>query len=295
MNQRPYLPVKSNRATESIKVVPFDIDTNYLSDLDFTLVAGRNFSQKFSTDSTQALILNETAVRRLGFKNNHDAIGQPVKVGEKSEMLIVGIVQDFHYTRLQRAIQPVILRYNPNRFFYSMIRIQPGDLINTVDEIESAWNRVNPAQQSLRYRFLDDYVQGAYNDARDIVTFLGIIAGLAIFLACLGLLGMAIYNAETRTKEIGIRKVFGASVAKIVMLVSKDLVKLLFIAAAIAATLSTLFITQVFMVQFPYTTDIGLGIFLLAISLVGLLALITIGSQSVKAAMADPAVTLREE
>ena len=292
---KPNFSIQSKNLSEPIKAVEFSISENYLENLGFTLKAGRSFSKSFSTDPAQAIILNETAAQRLGFTNNRDAINQMIKVDGSANMQVVGIVQDFHYNRLHSAIEPVILRNNPAHYRYAMVRLQPGDITGRIDQVKSAWQDVSAGNEVLRYQFLDDYILGAYNDMRDIAVFLKIIAGLAIFIACLGLLGMAIFNTESRTKEIGIRKVLGASVGKIVMLLSKDMVKLLAIAIGIAATLDLLFITNVWMNQFPYREDIGPGLFVFGIGLVAALAFITIGTQTFRAASAKPVETLRNE
>lgn len=292
---KPNLSVQSKNLSEPIKSVQFSISENYLENLGFTLKAGRTFSKSFSTDQTQAIILNETAAQRLGFTNNRDAINQMITVDESADMQVVGIVEDFHYDRLHNAIEPVILRNNPANFRYAMVRLQPGDITGRIAQVKSAWQDVSAGNEVLRYQFLDDYILGAYNDMRDIAVFLKIIAGLAIFIACLGLLGMAIFNTESRTKEIGIRKVLGASVGKIVMLLSKDLVKLMAIAIGIAATLDLLFITNVWMNQFPYRADVGPGLFVFGIALVVALAFLTIGTQTFRAASTKPVETLRNE
>lgn len=292
---RPHLPIQSKNLSEPVKSVQFSISENYLENLGFTLKAGRAFSRSFSTDQEQAIIVNETAAQRLGFANNHDAINQIIKVDESIDMQVVGVVQDFHYNRLHNAIEPVLLRFHPSDFRFAMVRLQAGDITKRIEQVESAWQKVSSGYEVLRFQFLDDFIIGAYNDMRDIAFFLKIIAGLAIFISCLGLLGMAIFNTESRTKEIGIRKVLGASVGKIVMVLSRDLVKLLVIAIVIAASLDLLFIFNVWMNQFPYRTDVGPGLFVFGIGLVIVLAFLTIGTQTIRAASAKPVETLRNE
>lgn len=298
VNVRPFLPIQSDKLAEPINAVRFFISENYLDNLGFTLLAGRSFSKDFATYSTQALILNETATHRLGYANPLEAVGQTLKVAENTDMHIIGVVQDFHYTRLHThgGIAPVVLRYHPDAFQHAMVRIAPGDITLAIDDIEAAWNAVKGTElKPMHYRFLNEHILGAYNDARDIVTFFSIIASLAIFVACLGLLGMAIYSTETRIKEIGIRKVFGASAARIVILLSKDMVKLLAIAIAISSAFAWFFVTNIFMERFPYRAEIGPDIFIAGIALVAFLALVTIGSQTLKASVSNPVETLRSE
>jgi putative ABC transport system permease protein len=304
-NVLPHLPIRSDNLSEPIKAVNFYISENHLENLDFVLLAGRNFSNRFATDSTQAVILNETAMRRLGFGDARTAVGQVITVGENAgpvgrpsngaSMQIIGVVQDFHYARLQNSIEPVVLRYAPAKFTFAMVRVAPGDMTKAMSVIEASWQKLSVNLQPLHYQFLDEFILGAYNDMRDIILFLGIIAGLAIFIACLGLLGMAIFSAETRVKEIGIRKVFGASAAKIALLLSQDLVKLLAFAVLLVTPLLFAFINFMFLENVAFRITLGPEIFIPGLALVALLAFMTIASQTLKAARANPVEALRYE
>ncbi len=294
-NVLPHLPIQSGHLSEPIKAVNFYISENHLENLDFVLLAGRRFSSRFATDSTQAVILNETAAGRLGFDDARAAVGQVITVGENASMQVIGVVQDFHYARLQNNIDPVVLRYAPPQFTFAMVRVAPGDMTKTMSVIESSWEKLSVNLQPLHYQFLDEFILGAYNDMRDIILFLGIIAGLAIFIACLGLLGMAIFSAESRVKEIGIRKVFGASAAKIALLLSQDLVKLLAFAVLLVTPLMFAFINFMFLEHVAYRITLGPEIFIPGLALVALLAFMTIASQTLKAAQANPVEALRYE
>ncbi len=291
----PHLPIQSAHLGEPIKAVNFYVSENYLDDLGFQILAGRNFSSRFAADSTQAVILNETAVRTLGFEDTRSAVGQIITVGENAGKQIVGVVKDFHYTRLQNRIEPVVLRYNPKKLSFALVRIAPGDVTQTMNTIEAVWKKFSIDFQPLYYQFLDEFILGAYNDLRDMIVFLGIIAGLAIFVSCLGLLGMAIYSTESRIKEIGIRKVFGASAVKIVALLSQDLVKLLGFAVLFVTPLLWAVFNFMFFENVAYRIEVGPGIFIPGLVLVALLAFATIGSQAIKAARANPVEALRYE
>ena len=294
-NVIPHLPIQSGNVSEPIKAVEFYISENYLESFDFALLVGRSFSNRFATDSTQAVILNETAARRFGFTDRTAAIDQIITIGENVSMQIVGVVKDFHYRGLANRIEPVVLRYAPAQFAFAMVRVAPGDVTKAMNVIDETWKKLSVNPQPLQYQFLDEYVLGAYNDLRDIILVLGIIAGLAIFIACLGLLGMAIFNAESRIKEIGIRKVFGASAKNIAVLLSQDLVKLLAFAVLLVTPLLFAFINIMFIENMAYRIALGPGIFIPALALVTLFAFMTIGSQTLKAALANPVDSLRYE
>ncbi|MGH7598072.1 MAG: FtsX-like permease family protein, partial [bacterium] len=294
-NVLPHLPIQSGNLSEPIKAVNFYISENHLENLDFVLLAGRSFSNRFATDSTQAVILNKMATGRLGFDEARAAVGQVITVGENAGMQVIGVVQDFHYARLQNSIDPVILRYAPAKFTFAMARVAPGDMTKAMGVIEASWQKLSVNLQPLHYQFLDEFILGAYNDMRDIILFLGIIAGLAIFIACLGLLGMAIFSAESRVKEIGIRKVFGASAAKIALLLSQDLVKLLAFAVLLVTPLLFAFINFMFLENVAFRITLGPEIFIPGLALVALLAFMTIASQTLKAAQANPVEALRYE
>jgi len=291
----PYLPVQSDKIAEPIKAVDFYISENHLENLDFVLLSGRSFSSRFATDGTQAVILNETAARRLGF-DHLTAIGQTIRVGDSATMQAVGVVKDFHYRSMQNNIEPVVLRYAaPSQFSFAMVRIAPGGVAKAISAIEAVWKKLSPTLAPVQYQFLDEYILGAYNDLRDIVKFLGVIAGLAVILACLGLLGMAIYSTESRVKEIGIRKVFGASTAKIVALLSQDLVKLLAFAVVAVTPFWWMFANIMFLERMAYRVALGPDIFIPGLALVACLAFIIISSQTIKAALANPVEALRYE
>ena len=176
-----------------------------------------------------------------------------------------------------------------------MVRVAPNEMLNVIPSIESVWAKLNDDLTPMRYRFLDEYVLGAYNDMREITVFLSIIAGLAIVISCLGLLGMAIFSTETRTKEIGVRKVFGASSTAIVILLSQDLAKLLAIAVLAATPLLWAFINFMFLERVAFRFELCAGVFLIGFGIVAFSALLTIGSQTIKVANGNPVDALKHE
>ena len=295
VNKTPNLSLQSRDRHEPIKAVNFFVSENYLENLNFTMLAGRNFSSKYTTDTVEAVILNETAARRLGFTDAAAAVGQVMTVGDNVRMQVIGVTKDFHYSRLQNSIDPVALRFAPARFSVAMVRVAPGEMTNVLAGIEGVWTALSVDLKPLQYLFLNDYILGAYNDMRDTTVFLTIIAGLAIFIACLGLLGMAIFSTETRVKEIGVRKVFGASAFNVVVLLSHDLVKLLAFAAVLVMPLLWAFIRFMFNETVAHRVELGIDIFLPGFLFVVLLAFVTIGSQTIKAANQNPVEALRYE
>jgi putative ABC transport system permease protein len=203
------------------------------------------------------------------------------------------VVKDFHYSWLKREIGPLLLRYEPSRLHYAFVRLAPGDRAGAISSIEHAWQRVN-GDATFRYQFLDIQISEAYADFNDIARLMSFVAGMAIFISCLGLLGMALHSAESRRKEIGVRKVLGASAAKIALLLSKDFAKLLAISVAIAAPIAW-FLGSRWLNNFAYRIDFGSAIIILGIALTAILALATIASQTAKAALANPVESLRYE
>lgn len=284
--------IQSSHVAEPIEAAYFAVDPGYIDHFDLALVAGRNFSTAFSVDSVESVIVNETAVQRLGLKNNQDAIGQTITV-EQNAGRIIGVVKDFHYSWLKKEIGPMILRYDPGRLQYAFIHLAPVDHAGAITAIEKTWKQVNDIHP-FHYRLLDARLSEAYADFNDIARFVGFIASMAIFISCLGLLGMAIHSAESRIKEIGIRKVLGASAAGIALLLSKDFAKLLAIAVVIATPLAWI-LDSMWLSNFAYRIDFGPATLLLSIALMAILALITIGSQTLKAALANPVEALRYE
>jgi putative ABC transport system permease protein len=269
----------------------YNVDEAYIPTLGLELTAGRNFSKDFGNEEDK-VIINETAAKSLGF--HKDAIGknftQDTDEGGR-KLTIVGIVKDFHFESLHRKIDPLILMYNP--YGGLIIRTNKGDVSSLLSSMENEWQQFNN-KEPFSYTFLDESFNKTYLREQKMGTILSIFTGLTIFVACMGLFGLVTFAAERRVREIGIRKVLGSSVPEIIGLLSKDFLKLIFVSFIIAFPLG-FFLMEKWLQDFAYRIQISWWMFLLAAFLTTLIALITIGFKSFKAASANPIESLRTE
>ncbi|HMB89889.1 MAG TPA: ABC transporter permease [Rhodothermales bacterium] len=271
------------------------VDYDYLEMLELELVAGRNFSQEMATDDTTAVILNEAAVRELGWT---DPVGKPFSWEGKEKETVVGVVKDFHFQSLHETIGPVMFRirsaYESWPPYHTLVlRLSGQDLPGTLAFLEDQWGAFGSGSP-MKYEFLDEQLDALYRTEQRLSKVFSIVAGLAIFIACLGLFGLAAFTAEQRTKEIGIRKVLGATVTNLVALLSKDFLKLVVVAFVIAAPVAYLAM-QRWLADFAYRIEISPTIFLMAGLTALLIALLTVSYQAIRAALADPVQSLRYE
>ncbi len=268
------------------------VDFNYINQYQFKLVAGRSFSTDFKTDSTQAMVVNESAARSLGYMNPADAVGRNYSQwGSKGK--IIGVLKDFHYHSLAQNIQPLVMRYEPWALGLISIKVSSANLQSTVKAIESKWNNIVP-NRPFDYYFLDEFFDKQYRAEEKFGNLFTYFAILAIFISCLGLLGLASYSTIQRTKEIGVRKVLGASVSSIVNLLSLEFIKLVVIAFAIAAPIAW-FGMHKWLLDFAYRININWWVFVLSGFAAALIAFLTISFQAIKAAIANPVKSLRTE
>lgn len=253
-------------------------------------VSGRDFSRAFGTDTANYLI-NETAARRMGYD---DPIGQPLSIWGRKPGKIVGVLKDFHLASLHEPIRPAVIWLNPDWDHSNfLIRIRAGQTEEALADIERLWKTFNP-QFPFTYKFVDDEYDNQYKSETVAGTLAGYFAFMAIFISCLGLLGLSAFMAEQRTKEIGVRKVLGASVQNVISLLSKDFLRLVFIAIILASPLAWYAMNK-WLANFTYHIDMEWWIFALAGLLAVLIALLTVSFQSVKAALMNPVKSLRSE
>jgi putative ABC transport system permease protein len=268
------------------------VDFDYIPLFNIQMAAGRPFSREFKTDSNQAMILNEAAVKILGYPSPERAIGKRYKQWG-SEGKIIGVIKDFHFRSLQQPIKPLTMRMERDRFDLLSVKVSAANLPGTIAAIEKKYKSIIP-NRPFSYYFMDEFFDRQYrNEERFGKLFLN-FAILAIFISCLGLLGLASYSTMQRTREIGIRKVMGASVSNIINLLSKEFLKLVIISFFIAAPVAWYFMHK-WLADFAYRTDISWWIFVSAGMLAVLIAVITISFQAIKAAVANPVKALRTE
>jgi putative ABC transport system permease protein len=274
----------------------YRIDHNYIETLGMEMADGRNFSEDFLSDSS-AVLINEAAAKQIGYENT---VGEFIATygGSQQETTsdpykIIGVVKDFHFSTMRENITPLIFTLDERKGFISF-KIQSDDISNTVKSINKQWDALAPGQP-FQYSFLDDRFNEMYESEQKIGNIFSVFAFLAIFIACLGLYGLAAFTAEQKNKEIGIRKVLGASIAQIISLLSKEFVRLLIISFVIGSVTSY-FVMREWLNEFVYRVDINdptsfivAGIATLVISWV------TMSSQSLKAARANPVNSLKDE
>jgi putative ABC transport system permease protein len=261
-----------------------------MNTLGIKLIAGRNFSNQTSSD-TAALIVNEAFVKRFGFKDPLNKIIYRDSYGIQA-FHIVGVMKDFHFSSLKDVIKPVALVYNEDRGAISA-RVNTANLMALMSQIEKKWKDLSPHQQ-FNYSFMDEDFDATYRSEQRIGTIFISFSTLAILIACLGLFGLAAYAAEQRNKEIGIRKVLGASVTTIVSMLSMDFIKLVFISILISSPIAW-FVMNKWLQDFAYRVNLQWWILAIAGIVAILIAFVTISFQSIKAALANPVESLRSE
>jgi len=276
-----------------IKSIRYGVDENYLGTLRMSLAAGRNFSRDFGADSTAAIV-NETAARAFGWVADA-AIGHTLSKfegGVKKTWHVVGVVKDFNFKSLHQRITPVVMVLD-RMDGTTIARIRTDDIPGVLASMRKNWGALT-AEAPFTYSFLDDRYDQMYKNERHTGLLLTIFAGLTIFVACLGLFGLATFTAEQRTKEIGIRKVLGADVKGIVALLASGFLRLVGLAFVLAAPVAWFFMNK-WLQDFAYPVSIGYDVFLLAAGTAFMIALLTISVRAIRAATANPVKSLRTE
>jgi putative ABC transport system permease protein len=271
----------------------YEIDFDFIPTYHIPLVAGRNYSRAFTTDSAESMVINEAAARLFGYTHPADAVGKKWdQWGRKG--VVIGVVKDFNFRSLHQAVEPLTLRYGyPNSLNRISVAIKGDNVSGTIAALKKTWDRIAP-QRPFLYHFLDESFGAQYEADRNFGQLFSLFSLLAIGIACLGLFGLSTFMAQQRIKEIGIRKVLGSSVAGIVMLLSKDFLKLIFLAAVVAIPLCW-WAMNAWLQGFAYRITLGPVVFLEAALIALAVAVLTIGWQAVKAARANPIRSLRSE
>ncbi|MDB5129115.1 ABC transporter permease, partial [Mucilaginibacter sp.] len=272
----------------------WDVDEDYVSTMGMKIIAGRAFSKAMKTDSS-ALIINEAAAKILGFKDplNKELYQSLDNTAKKLKVLhIIGVVKDFNFNTLRENITPVLFSLNESRGSIA-VRINTAKTTALLAQVKEKWHTLSPNQQ-MDYSFMDEDFENTYRTEQRMGNIFIAFTTMAIVIACLGLFGLAAYAAEQRTKEIGIRKVLGASVSIIVGMLSKDFIKLVIIAILIASPIAWLSMQQ-WLQGFAYRDGIKWWIIAAAGSGAMVIAFITISFQSIKAAMINPVKSLKSE
>ena len=272
--------------------------------LDIKLVAGREYSEEFPTDQRKSIIVNEALVKKLGIE---DPIGKTIKdirkVSQRNNprekrtisraKTIIGVVGDFHFRSLHHEIGPVIMPLFTTDHSSLLVRIHPENVPGTIAFMEEKWKEIAPALE-FRFSFVDENIDRQYRKEERWNLMIQYATGFAIFIAALGAFGLAALATARRTKEIGIRKVLGASQAQILSLLSREFVLYIALSSLIAFPIAY-YATNQWLQTFAYRTELGIGIFLLGSLVLFLIVLTTVTTQTLKAARANPADALRDE
>ncbi|WP_159471069.1 ABC transporter permease [Dyadobacter sp. 3J3] len=297
------IPGKSNHIyptkleNKSSDMQDFQLDT-YFVDYDFlkqyqiSVIAGRGFSKQYGADLRETILINEAAVKSLGYANPQDVIGKRFSQLNVNG-LVIGVVKDFHFRSFQEQVQPLMLRISPGFFTFLTLNVSAENMPKRIQQLEKKWKELVP-DLPLIYFFADEAYNNQYRDEHRFgKLFIG-FASFAILISCLGLLGLSAFSITQRTREVGIRKVMGASVAGVVGLLSLDFIKLVFVSIIIASPIAW-YAMNLWLLQFAYRIEISPWIFVLAGFIALSIAVVTVSYQAIKAALMNPVKSLRSE
>lgn len=277
---------------QASNIALYFVDFDYLANYKIPIIAGRSFSAKYSSDSIHALVVNEATAASLSYPNPQEIIGKKFSQWGR-EGQIIGVIKDFHFQSLKEKIGPLSMRIEPENFSLFSVTIDSKDIKNTVSSIESYFKDVVPSRP-VDYYFLDEAFDNQYRADERFGSLILYFSGLAIFIACLGLLGITAYTTAQRSKEVGIRKVMGASTIQVVKLLSSDLIKLVLIGILIATPVAWYGMSK-WLENFQYKMSLSVWVFAIAALLAGVIAFITVSSQALRAALANPVDSLKSE
>jgi putative ABC transport system permease protein len=304
-----FLPVPSNRnfssffkgktpsVENSILIANWIVDFDYVETMGLEIINGRNFDKQLQTDST-AILINEELAAQLGYENPIGEFMSGLNFNENGEedgatvYPIIGVYKNFHYASLRENIKAQALFIGSSRGALS-IRLKNKDMTSFISQLEADWKEMAP-NQPFSYQFLDSRFNRMFEAEQQLGKIASTFSFIAIFIACIGLLGLATFIAQQRTKEIGIRKVLGAQIPNLVYLLCKDFGKLILIAFLLASPISWYFMNK-WLEDFAYATTIGVGGFLLAALLISLMAALSIIYQATRVALINPVDTLKSE
>jgi ABC-type antimicrobial peptide transport system permease subunit len=265
-------------------------DDQYVNTFGLKIIAGRNF---YKSDTARELLVNETFVKKLGFHTPQEVLGKRAIVDGDNPAPIVGVVKDFFNRSFHEDVAPIIIRPNYTVYSRCAVKIAGGDIKPVLAQIEKTWNETYP-DYVYSYQFLDDSIAKFYELDDVMLVLIETFAVIAVFIGCLGLYGLVSFMAVRKTKEIGVRKVLGAGMQQILWLFGKEFSKLLLLAFVIAAPIA-FWVMTLYLEDFKYRITIGAGIFALSIGVTFLVACLSVGYRSLRAAMANPVKSLRTE
>jgi ABC-type antimicrobial peptide transport system permease subunit len=285
--------IRVSKDKDRVTVRDYYTDENYIPNLKLQLLAGENFPANPAQKHEQFAIVNETFVKNFQLGSPIDAIGKTIIVGDSTMLTIHGVVRDFLYKPADYAIAPLLIRYNPGNWYILNLSIASANPMQTASQLGIVWKKLDP-DHPFQGQFYDEEVQTMYSNVRDIIWMIAFISLLGITIACLGLLGITIFTVQSKTREISIRKVIGASSLSLVRLLSRSYVQVMMIAIVLATPVSYLLANRALR-EMSQRIRLNVWLFFPGVLVIVLLALVTVGSQTIKAATANPAKSLRTE
>ncbi len=277
------------KTNQQVKMVMTTVDYDYLDTFGLKMAQGRFFSKQYSTDASDAYVINQSAVRAMEMD---DPIGKELRVWDLKKR-IIGVVEDYHFESLHNEIVPMAMRIDPGWYYQACVKISSDNIPDALGFLENKWREIYP-EYPFEYHFLDETIQNQYRAEQAIGKIVTVFTLLALFISCLGILGLSSYTAEQRTKEIGIRKVLGATISSIVKHISREFVVLVVIANVIIWPLAYFTMNQ-WLQKFAYRISIGWWSFVLTGVGVLMVSLLTVSWQILRAATANPVDSLRYE
>ena len=265
-------------------------DQDYFKTFGLQLIAGRGFSQ---SDTVKEGVINETLVKKLGIQNPNDIVGKTIRVGGSAWLPIVGVVKDFKTNSLREAVKPTFISTEKSFYGTTAVKLHSSNMPKTQVAVQAQWDKLYPEYASNSY-YMDESIERFYRQERQLAVLYKIFAGLAIFISCLGLYGLVSFLAVQKTKEVGIRKVLGATVGNIVYLFSREFTILITVAFVLATPIAYYMMSE-WLNNFAYKINLGFGVFILAIVVSIGVAWITVGYKAIKAALANPVKSIRTE
>ncbi|WP_350122424.1 ABC transporter permease [Imperialibacter sp.] len=279
--------------SERFGLYHFSVDNNYVSTFGITLLAGRDFEAADGAGTEKSIILNETAVKAAGFETPHEAIGEEVILNKENRVRVIGVIKDYHFQPLMTGIEPMALRFRPDEYENLYLKVVSSDAPALISDLQATWQTID-SKRELKYNFLDEELDHTYFFLDDITSIVTAVSLFAIFISCLGLLGMVSFQLQTRVKEIGIRKVLGATTQYLIISLTRQFSIVIIIAIIVFVPMSVI-VSQMWLNMMAVRVSVGIGVVSMALLIVGLLGLVTISSQVIKAATANPVDALRNE
>jgi len=272
------------------KIIALDVDHDYDKVFGLSMESGRFFSQSVTSDTSEAVVINPTAARL--FSSGENKVPDVLRF-EGVNSRVIGVVNEFHHASMHMPLQPVVMRLKPGNNWMAMVRLAPGNVADRLATIREAWNRFQP-ERPFTYNFLEDRIAAQYVSETRLASVFGLLSMTAIALACMGLFGLAAFMAARRTREIGIRKVLGATVCSIISLLSTDYLRLVGIAFVLAIPIAYI-MSRKWLEEFSFQIEIPWWGFLLVGTGMMLLTIVSVGYQAARVAMLDPVETLKSE